>query len=86
MKNLDNMTIKDLLKLVIKKLDKLAYDKTLEERLHQLEARVAVLESVNIHQPFINPNTNWYDNNQTDPTPWLPKIIGKAESKKINKI
>lgn len=82
MNNLNNMTQKDLLKLIIKKLDKLAYDKSLEERLQKLEARVAVLECVNTHSPFTTPpDITWYDNNQTDPTPWLPKVIGKTDSK-----
>ena len=82
MKNLDNMSQKDLLKLIIKKLDKLAYDKTLEERIQQLEARVAVLESIHIQTPFTTlPAITWYDNQTSDPTPWLPKIIGKTESK-----
>lgn len=82
MKNLDNMNQKELLKLIIKKLDKLAYDKTLEERIQQLEARVAVLESIHIQTPFSNPpHINWYDNQTSDPTLWLPKIMGKTESK-----
>lgn len=81
MKNLDNMNQKELLKLIIKKLDKLAYDKTLEERIQQLEARVAVLESVHIQTPFSNPPYITWDNQPSNPTPWLPKIIGKSESK-----
>ena len=82
MKNLDNMTEKELLKLIVKKLDKLAYDKTLEERLKQLEARVIVLETINIPRPFSNPVNITYDNQPLDPTPWLPKIFGNVTQDK----
>ena len=82
MKNLENMNQKDLLKLVIKKLDKLAYNKTLEERLQRLETRVDILETIKVHEPFTNvPNVTWYDNETPDPTPWLPKIMGETTRK-----
>lgn len=67
--------------------------KELKERLNQLEARVVVLETCNIHQsPFTSPFTNPYqppitfDNGVPPSSPLFPQVIGTSNTENISNL
>lgn len=85
MRNLDNLTKKELLKLIVKRLDNLTEKEQLKEQIRllqdtikSLENRVAILEAF---KPLPWPNnlpyvTPWYDNPNA---PWVPHVFGNSE-------
>lgn len=85
MKNLDNLTKKELLKLIVKRLDNLAEKEQLKQQIRllkdtikSLENRVAILEAF---KPLPWPNNvpsiaPWYDNPNA---PWVPQVFGNSE-------
>ena len=65
--------------------------KELKERLNQLEARVVVLETCNIHQsPITSPFTNPYqppimfDQGVPPSSPLFPQVIGNSNTENIS--
>lgn len=85
MRNLDNLTKKELLKLIVKRLDNLAEKEQLKEQVRllqdmvkSLENRITILEAF---KPLSWPNNvpsvaPWY----SDPTaPWVPQVFGDSK-------
>lgn len=66
--------------------------KELKERLNQLEARVVVLETCNIHQsPFTSPFTNPYQppitfDNVPPSSPLFPQVMGNSNTENISNL
>lgn len=67
--------------------------KELKEKLSQLEARVIVLETCNIHQsPFTSPFTNPYqpqvmfDQGVPPSSPLFPQVIGNSNTEDISEL
>lgn len=85
MRNLDNLTKKELLKLIVKKLDNLTEKEQLKEQIRllqdtikSLENRVVILETFKpLSWPNNLPNTSpWYH----DPNaPWIPQVFRDSE-------
>ena len=85
MRNLDNLTKKELLKLIVKRLDNLAEKEQLKEQIRllqdmvkSLENRVAILEAF---KPLPWPNnvpsvTHWCTNPNA---PWVPQVFGNSD-------
>lgn len=85
MKNLDNLTKKELLKLIVKRLDNLAEKEQLKQQIRllqdmvkSLENRVAILEAFKpLPWPNNVPNvTYWYDNPNTT---GVPQVFGNSD-------
>ena len=85
MRNLDNLTKKELLKLIVKRLDNLAEKEQLKEQVRllqdmvkSLENRITILEAF---KPLSWPNnvpsvTPWYNNPNA---PCIPRVFGNSE-------
>lgn len=85
MRNLNNLTKKELLKLIVKRLDNLAEKEQLKEQIKllkdtvkSLENRISILEAFkplpwSNNLPCVAP---WYDNPNS---PWVPKVFGNSE-------
>ncbi len=85
MRNLDNLTKKELLKLIVKRLDNLAEKEQLKEKIRllqdivkSLENRISILEAF---KPLLWPNNlpsvaPWYDNPNA---PLVSKVFGNSE-------
>lgn len=86
MRNLNNLTKKELLKLIVKRLDNLAEKEQLKEQVRllqdmvkSLENRITILEAF---KPLSWPNNvpsvaPWY----SDPTAlWAPQVFGNSET------
>lgn len=85
--------ILDELKSIKKQLKPSNELKELKERLSQLEARVVVLETCNIHQsPFTSPYTNPYQppitfgNDVPPSSPLFPQVIGTSNTENISNL
>ena len=92
MKNLDNLTKKELLKLIVKRLDNLAEKEQLKEQIKllkdtvkSLENRISILEAFKpLSWPNNLPNITWYDNpnitRYDNPNaPWVPQVFGDSK-------
>ena len=85
--------ILDELKSIKKQLKPNNELKELKERLSQLEARVVVLETCNIHQsPFTSPYTNPYQppimfgNDVPPSSPLFPQVMGNSNTENISNL
>lgn len=85
MRNLNNLTKKELLKLIVKRLDNLAEKEQLKQQIRllqdtvkSLENRVTILEAFKpLHWPNNLPNTTpWYYDHTA---PWVPQVFGNSE-------
>ena len=85
MRNLDNLTKKELLKLIVKRLDNLAEKEQLKQQIRllqdmvkSLENRVTILEAFNpLPLPNNLPNiAPWYHDHTA---PWVPQVFGNSE-------
>lgn len=84
MRNLNNLTKKELLKLIVKRLDNLAEKEQLKEQIRllqdmvkSLENRITILEAFKpLSWPNNLPNITWYDNHNA---PWVPQVFGDSK-------
>lgn len=85
MRNLNNLTKKELLKLIVKRLDNLAEKEQLKQQIRLLQDTVKLLENrvtiLEAFKPLPWPNNvpsiaPWYDNPNA---PWIPQVFGNSD-------